>query len=65
MPNETIQQILFEIDMQLYNEFNDKFCEMYDNLGTIYTYKDIDDLEKIEKDTKIKLLIEVIEKLLK
>lgn len=56
------KDILFQIDMQLYDEFNDKFCEMNDNLGTIYTYKDIDDLEKLEKETEIKLLRKAIEK---
>ena len=56
------KDILLQIDMQLYDEFNDKFCEMNDNLGTIYTYKDIDDLEKLEKETEIKLLRKVIEK---
>lgn len=56
------KDILFQIDMQLYDEFNDKFCEMNDNLGTIYTYKDIDDLIKLEKETEIKLLRKAIEK---
>lgn len=52
--------ILFDIDMQLYDEFNDKFCEMNDNLGIVYSYKDLDDLEKAEKETEIKLLREAI-----
>lgn len=52
--------ILFDIDMQLYDEFNDKFCEMNDNLGIVYSYKDLDDLEKTEKETEIKLLREAI-----
>lgn len=62
MTDEEKKDILFQIDMQLYDEFNDKFCEMNDNLGTIYTYKDIDDLEKLEKEKEIKLLREAIEK---
>lgn len=52
--------ILFDIDMQLYDEFNDKFCEMNDNLGIVYSYKDLDDLEKAEKETEIKLLRKAI-----
>ena len=48
LSDEEKEDILFQIDMQLYDEFNDKFCEMNDNLGTIYTYKDLDDLEKLE-----------------
>ena len=63
--NEYPKDILFDIDMQLYDEFNDKFCEMNDNLGTIYTYKDLDDLEKAEKEKEIQLLREAVRKLQK
>lgn len=63
--NEYPKDILFDIDMQLYDEFNDKFCEINDNLGTIYTYKDLDDLEKAEKEKEIKLLREAVRKLQK
>lgn len=62
MTDEEKKDILFQIDMQLYGEFNDKFCEMNDNLGTVYFYKDLDDLEKLEKETEIKLLREAIKK---
>lgn len=54
--------ILFQIDMQLYDEFNEKFCKMIDNLGIIYNYRDLNDLEKLEKETEIKLLREAIKK---
>lgn len=60
MMNEYPKDILFDIDMQLYDEFNNKFCEMNDNLGTIYTYKDLDDLEKAEKEKEIQLLREAV-----
>lgn len=63
--NEYPKDILFNIDMQLYNEFNDKFCEMNDNLETIYTYKDLDDLEKAEKEEERYLLREAVRKLQK
>ena len=62
LSDEEKKDILFQIDMQLYDEFNDKFCEMNDNLGTVYSYKDLDDLEKLEKETEIKLLRQAIEK---
>lgn len=65
MMNEYPKDILFDIDMQLYDEFNDKFCEMNDNLGIIYTYKDLDDLEKAEKEEEIQLLREAVRKLQK
>lgn len=60
MSKDKLDDILFDIDMQLYDEFNDKFCEMNDNLGIIYTYKDLDDLEKAEKEKEIKLLREAV-----
>lgn len=63
--NEYPKDILFDIDMQLYDEFSDKFCEMNDNLGTVYTYKDLDDLEKAEKEKEIQLLREAVRKLQK
>lgn len=62
MSDEEKKDILFQIDMKLYDEFNDKFCEIYDNLGTVYSYKDLDDLEKLEKETEIKLLRQAIKK---
>ena len=61
--NEEKEDILFQIDMQLYNEFNEKFCEINDNLGIVYSYKDLEDLEKLEKDTEIKLLRKAIKEL--
>ena len=61
--NKMEKDILFQIDMQLYDEFNEKLCEMNDNLGTIYTYKDIMDLEEAEKDKERKLLREAVKKL--
>lgn len=53
--------ILFQIDMQLYDEFNDKLCEINAHLGDIYTYKDLQDIEKAEKEKERTLLREVIE----
>lgn len=34
--NEYPKDILFDIDMQLYDEFNDKIATMNDHLGDIY-----------------------------
>lgn len=62
MNEEEKKDILFDIAMQLYGEFNDKFCEINDNLGTVYTYQDLEDLKQAEKDTEIKLLREAIKK---
>ena len=54
--------ILFQIDMQLYDEFNDTIATMNDHLGDIYSLRDIEEVEKAEKDREIKLLREAIKK---
>ena len=64
MEEDKKDDILFKISMQLYDEFNDKFCEINEHLGDVYTYKDLNDLEKAEKDKEIKLLREAIENLI-
>lgn len=65
MIDEEKKDILFQIDMQLYDEFNDKFCEINDNLGIVYSYNDLYDLEKAERKKEIKLLRKAIENLIK
>ena len=54
--------ILFQIDMQLYDEFNDTIATINDHLGDIYSLRDIEEVEKAEKDREIKLLREAIKK---
>lgn len=61
---EEPKDILFKIDMKLYDEFNDKFCEIEENLGTVYSYKDLEDLKKAESDTERTLLREAISNLI-
>lgn len=48
--------ILYDIEMQLYMEFNDKIATMNDYLGEIYSYKDIEDVEQAEQLRKIVLM---------
>lgn len=57
--------ILFQIDMQLYDEFNDKLCEINGHLGDIYTYKDLQDVKEAEKEKERILLREAVKKLQK
>lgn len=57
--------ILFQIDMQLYDEFNDKLCEINEHLGDIYTYKDLQDVKEAEKERERSLLIEAVKELQK
>ena len=61
---ELRKDILYQIDLQLYDEFNDKFCEINENLGTVYSYKDLEDLKKAESDTERTLLRQAISNLI-
>ena len=59
------KDILFQIDMQLYDEFNDKIATMNDHLGDIYSLRDVEEVEQAEKEKEIKLLREAVKKLQK
>lgn len=55
--------ILFKIDMQLYDEFNDTIATMNDHIGDIYSLRDVEEMEQAEKEKERKLLREAIIKL--
>ena len=57
------KDILYDIEMQLYMEFNDTIATMNDHLGDIYSYKDIEDTKQAEKDRKIELMEKAIKQL--
>lgn len=61
--NKMEKDILFQIDMQLYDEFNDTIATMNDHLGDIYSLRDVEEVEKAEKEKEIKLLREAVKKL--
>lgn len=54
--------ILFQIDMELYYKFNDKFCKMNEWLGEIYSWQDLKDLEDSKNKTEINLLRQAVQK---
>jgi hypothetical protein len=54
--NEDINDILYDIDMQLYDEFNDKIATMNDYLGDIYSLRDVEEVENAQKEREIELL---------
>lgn len=56
MSEEFEKDILFQIDMQLYDEFNDMFCEINEHLGDVYTYNDLREIEEAESEKERKLL---------
>ena len=60
--NNMKNDILFQIDMQLYDEFNDTIATMNDNLGDIYSLRDVEEVEKAKKEKEVKLLREAIKK---
>lgn len=63
--NEYPKDILFDIDMQLYDEFNDKIAKMYDYLGEVYSQNDINEVLNAEKEKEIKLVREAVRRLQK
>lgn len=54
--NEDLNDILYDIDMQLYDEFNDKIATMNDYLGEIYSLRDVEEVENAQKEKEIELL---------
>lgn len=50
MNKEIPEEVLFDIEMQSYMEFNSRIANMYDYLGEIYTRKDIKELEQLQKE---------------
>ena len=59
---ELEKDVLFQIDTQLYDEFNDKLCKINEYLGDIYTYKDLQVVENAEKERERMLLRGAIKK---
>ena len=58
-----LNDILYDIDMQLYDEFNDKIATMNDYLGDIYSLRDVEEVENAQKEKEIELLRIAITKL--
>lgn len=61
--NEDLNDILYDIDMQLYDEFNDKIATMNDYLGDIYSLRDVEEVENAQKEKEIELLRIAVTKL--
>ena len=55
-------QYRYDIDMQLFGEFNDTFCTINDHMGEIYGYSDLKDMEDAEKNRHIELLEQKLDK---
>ena len=61
--NEDLNDILYDIDMQLYDEFNDKIATMNDYLGDIYSLRDVEEVENAQKEKEIELLRKAVTRL--
>lgn len=55
-------QYRYDIDMQLFGEFNDTFCTINDHMGEIYGYSDLKDWEEIQYKRHIELLEQEVDK---
>lgn len=56
-----VDRIFFDISMELFNEFNETLCNINAHLGDIYSYKDLEDVEKAQSEKEIKLLRQAVE----
>lgn len=50
----TFDKIEFDIEMKMYMKHNDKIASIYDNLGDIYTYKDLEEAKTLEEHETLK-----------
>ena len=50
----TFDKIEFDIEMKMYMEHNDKIASIYDNLGDVYSYKDLEEAKALEEHETLK-----------
>ena len=56
----TFDKIEFDIDMQMYMEHSDKIASIYDHLGDVYSYKDLEDAKALEEHETFELYKKVL-----
>lgn len=56
MKFDTNEDILFQIAMTIYDKHNSNIASINDNLGNIFSYKDLEDAEKAELEDEKRLL---------
>lgn len=57
------EDIIFQIEMMSYNEYNYQIASAYDNVGDIYSLKDIEDMQGAQEHYEKKLAYEAIKEL--
>lgn len=59
----TNEDIVFQIEMLSYIRFNDQIASMNENLGDIYSYKDIDEIKIYQTEYEKRLSYQAIQQL--
>lgn len=49
-------EVLFDIDMEVYMKYNSKIATAYDHLGDYYSIQDIKDMEEAKEQYRQKLI---------
>lgn len=49
-------EVLFDIDMQVYMKYNSQIANAYDHLGDYYSLKDIKEMEEAEEQYRQELI---------
>ena len=55
------EEVEFDIAMRVYDRYNSRIANMYDWVGEIYTYRDIKEMEKAEKEYEEQLKKDYLE----
>ena len=50
------EEVKFHIDMILYDEFNQSFCNVQEYLGEVYSLRDLEDLQEAEESRRKELV---------
>lgn len=59
------EDIIMQIEMNSYMEYNDRIARMNDYIGEIYSYKDIEDMEALQEHHEKELAYKAIRQLQK
>lgn len=55
------EEVEFDIAMRVYDRYNSRIAKMYDWVGEVYSYRDIKEMEKAEKEYEEQLKKDYLE----
>lgn len=55
------EEVEFDIAMRVYDRYNSRIAKMYDWVGEVYSYRDIKEMEKAEKEYEKQLKKDYLE----